>query len=136
MVTEANKPEWYLVFIIYASEHIRTPNDDVLAQECVYLIKSSNAENAFEESLKWASPRQIVPIENSEVIELPLLGVTEVMPIWEPLEHGSELGYRDGSFKSWEELTKSILHLEDIRKKGLLPQLSDKIPQPSPIDVP
>lgn len=114
-MTEINNPEWYLIFIIYASEHIRTPNDHVMAQECVYLIKALSAEKAFEEALKWASPRQIVPLENSEAIELPLLGVTEVMPIWEPLEHGSELGYRDGSFKSWVELKDSIIHLKDVR---------------------
>ena len=116
------QPTWHLVFILYASEAIRSPSGSIITQECLYLIEASTSIEAFSQALVWASPRQCVPVENGETIELPLLGITEVMPIWESLEHGSELGYRDGESVSWNELKSAILRIEDL--------------QPSPCNAP
>ena len=109
------KPTWYLVFILYASETVRSAEGSIITQVCVYLVNASNSVDAFDQALICASPRQLVPVTNSEPIELPLLGVIEVMPVWENLEHGSELGYRDGESDSWDELTEMILEIKDLQ---------------------
>ena len=113
-IPKPRQPTWHLVFVLYASEVIRSPTGSIITQECLYLIEASTNIEAFNQALIWASPRQCVPVEDGKIVELPLLGITEVMPIWESLEHGSELGYRDGESESWNELKSAILQIEDL----------------------
>ena len=112
---ECRTPEWYLVSILYALDSLDELRESIITQECIYLIKASSATEAYTKSIEWASPRQFVPVESGKPIELPLLGITEIMPIWESLEHGSELGYRQGVCESLCELKKSILRIEDLQ---------------------
>ena len=121
-MSRVRKPTWHLVFVLYASEETRLSNGSIITQECIYLVEASTSVEAFNQALIWASPRQLVPIGNGESMELPLLGITEVMPIWESLEHGNELGYRDGESESWDELKSAIMQIEDL--------------SPSPCDAP
>jgi hypothetical protein len=111
------QPEWHLVFILYASEAIRSRSGSLITQECVYLVKASTAVDAYKQAMEWASPWQSIPMQGGEIIELPLAGIVEVMPVWESFEHGNELGYRDGRCESWETIKEALLMIEDVKGK-------------------
>jgi len=71
--------------------------------------------DAYKEAMKWASPTQVIPADDGEMVELPLLGIKEIMPIWEDFENGSELGYRDDEISRWKQLTDVLLTLDDVQ---------------------
>ena len=107
-------PDWHLVFIIYASKDIVSDSGGVLAQEGVYLIKAKTARVAYDEAVKWASPRQTVVSAGSKSVMLPFAGITEIMPVWEPFEHGNELGFRNGQYESWDAIADEMMSKDDL----------------------
>ena len=118
-----NRPQWFLVTIIYGGEFHWETSEATLAQECLYLVKATTFKDAYFRSLELSSPSQVVPNPNdrTKMVNLNRKGVIEVMPIWEPFSDGNELGYRDKIFQSEEEIMSSLISLDDIADKEKKP---------------
>ncbi len=107
---------WYLVFMIYGEESRRDELGDFIVEESIYLVSATGFLEAYHEGNKWASPSQVRHLPSGETVSLPLMGVLEIMPVWEPFQHGSELGYRHTTYSSsWQEVIDSLLEVGDVQ---------------------
>jgi hypothetical protein len=115
-VPPSERIKWCIVCVVYASENILSEDGCIITQECLYLVKASNPETAYEEAMEVASKTQIVPVGTGQMADLPLVGITEIMPIHEPFDHGNELTFRDVVYTHWVDIEEQILDRSDAPK--------------------
>ncbi|OZG72613.1 hypothetical protein BTA51_13875 [Hahella sp. CCB-MM4] len=111
---------WYVASYIerskYVGEDDANENKRCVAWENTILIKASNPDEAYEKAIEEANIGR-EPYENSdgEMIQFVFEGLTSLLPIYEELEHGSEImwtEHENKAIKTIKSMVKSKSELE------------------------
>ena len=123
---------WYIAEIIEKCEPVKRNEEQDLRRVTTWgnhhLIKASSPEKAFDKAIKIGKEGEYI-FTNTDKIEMEwiFVGIGELIPIYEDIEDGAELMWKDYGFISnrrtmrlrWkkEELLKTIIPKQQPKKK-------------------
>lgn len=114
---------WYVgSYIIRFVELNETGNDDpekrVTAWENTIIVKAESLEDAYDKVVEEAG-LQTRPYKGGPEgvpVQWVFEGVTELLPIYEEFEHGSEIMYREHNSTKLKSLCKAVRKKHDFRQ--------------------
>ncbi len=101
----------YLIRFVELDEPAQQSGDDrVLAWENTIIVRADNIEHAYDKVIETADQFTKSYKGGPEGVDVKweLEGVTELLPIYEDLEDGSEIMYKEHSRKKLKTLRKKI----------------------------
>ncbi len=105
--------DWYIATYIHRFKIIGKNDNDLnkrcLAWENTILIKATNPDDAYKKAIKEAK-LGCEPYTNSDGVKVKFVfeGLTSLLPIYEKLEHGSEIMWTEHNNKSIKTIKNKI----------------------------
>lgn len=127
-INNENK-NWFIIEIIEKCEPVsRDENQDlrrVMTWGNHHLIKANSPEEAFDKATKIGKQNEYKFINNdNEEMEWAFVGIGELVPIYEDIEDGAELMWKDYGFISNRRTKRMIYEKEELME--LLKNNKDK----------
>jgi len=109
----------YLIrFIELAEKDNDDPEKEFMAWENTIIVKANSLEEAYDKIVEEASLETKPYKGGPDGVDVQFVfeGVTELLPIYEELEHGAEIMYREHNATKLKNLRKAIKQKYEFRQ--------------------